>query len=68
MPEAALKDVRYNGVQRDCFDNREKLFSIQFDGRQIHVEKRRPPSSSAAQESSKLQDEGGTSQLQPSRQ
>ncbi|MQM12105.1 hypothetical protein Taro_045021 [Colocasia esculenta] len=42
--------VRYNSVQRDCFDNREKLFSIQFAGRQIHVEERRPPSSSAAQE------------------
>ncbi|MQM21850.1 hypothetical protein Taro_054895, partial [Colocasia esculenta] len=36
--------VRYNGVQRDCHENREKHFSIQLDGQQIHVEERRPSS------------------------
>ncbi|MQL68224.1 hypothetical protein Taro_000515 [Colocasia esculenta] len=37
-------DVRYNGVQGGFHENREKQFSIQFDGQQIYVEERRPSS------------------------
>ncbi|MQM13838.1 hypothetical protein Taro_046767, partial [Colocasia esculenta] len=37
-------NVRYNGVQGGFHENREKQFSIQFDGQQIYVEERRPSS------------------------
>ncbi|MQM16415.1 hypothetical protein Taro_049374 [Colocasia esculenta] len=41
LPMGVPPGVRHNGVQMDGHENREKNFSIQFDGQQIHVEERR---------------------------